>query len=142
MSALGARAEGMRFLYSPSTRRVYSSRISSAILTLDSFTSSANGACGRHERHDNAGMRLLTAASGWRSSVRRSKSPVQRQAGRRAHRDQCREAAPIVGENSIGICRPWRLFHARIDRSASSSTCVSVARLPAPRYTMMMPTRR
>jgi hypothetical protein len=39
------------------------------MLILDSFTSSVNGACGRHERHDSAGMRLVTAASRWRSSV-------------------------------------------------------------------------
>jgi hypothetical protein len=29
----------------------------------DSWTSSANGALGRHERHDSAGMRLVIAAS-------------------------------------------------------------------------------
>jgi len=52
---------------SPSTRRRYSSRIS-----CDRRTSSANGAFGRHERHESEGMRLVTAASGWRSSVRKS----------------------------------------------------------------------
>jgi len=41
--------------YSPSTRRVCSSRISSAMLVRDSRTSSANGALGRHDRHDSAG---------------------------------------------------------------------------------------
>jgi hypothetical protein len=40
-----------------------SSRISSAMLVRESRTSSANGAFGRHDRHDNAGMRLDTAAS-------------------------------------------------------------------------------
>jgi len=50
--------------HSPNTRRRYSSRISSATLVRESRTSSANGAFGRHDRHDNAGMRLLTAASG------------------------------------------------------------------------------
>jgi hypothetical protein len=49
--------------YSPSTRRRYSSRISSAMLVRDRRTSSANGAFGRHDRHDSAGMRLVTAAS-------------------------------------------------------------------------------
>jgi hypothetical protein len=49
--------------YSPSTRRRCSSRISSAMLLRDRRTSSANGAFGRHERHDSAGMRLVTAAS-------------------------------------------------------------------------------
>ena len=39
-------------------------RISSAMLAGDSRTSSAKGACGRHERHDSNGMRLVTAASG------------------------------------------------------------------------------
>ena len=108
----------------PSTRRVCSSRISSAMLILDSFTSSANGACGRHERHDSAGIRLLTAESGWRSNLRKSTSPVHRQPGQRAHRNQCREAmaAPIVGENNIGILAAWRSFQAPISRSASSST--------------------
>src|SRR6516164_3883032 len=51
------------FLYSPSTRRRCSSRISSATLVRDRRTSSANGAFGRHDRHDSAGMRLVTAAS-------------------------------------------------------------------------------
>jgi hypothetical protein len=50
--------------YSPSTRRVCSMRISSAMLVRDRRTSSANGAFSRHERLDNAGMRLVTAASG------------------------------------------------------------------------------
>jgi hypothetical protein len=40
------------------------SRISSVMLVRESRTSSAKGAFGRHDRHDNAGMRLLTAASG------------------------------------------------------------------------------
>src|SRR5215470_599226 len=53
------------FNYSPSTRPTQcSSRISSAMLVRESRTSSANGAFGRHDRHDNAGMRLLTAALG------------------------------------------------------------------------------
>jgi hypothetical protein len=47
-----------RFLYSPNTRRLCSSRISSAMLVLDNRTNSANGAFGRHERQDSAGMRL------------------------------------------------------------------------------------
>jgi hypothetical protein len=33
------------------------------MLVRDSRTSSANGAFGLHERHDSAGMRLVTAAS-------------------------------------------------------------------------------
>src|SRR5438874_1595264 len=37
---------------------------SSAMLVRDSRTSSANGAFGRHERQDSAGMRLVTPASG------------------------------------------------------------------------------
>ena len=40
-------------------------------------------------------------------------------------------AAPIVGENSIGIRLAWRSFQAAIRRSASSSTCASVARRSA-----------
>src|SRR6516162_9896358 len=40
-----------------------SSRISSAMLVRDRRTSSANGAFGRHDRQDSAGMRLVTAAS-------------------------------------------------------------------------------
>ena len=65
-----------------------SSRISSAMLVRDSFTSSANGAFGRHERHDSAGTRLVTAASRWRSSLRRSSACVVRQAGQRTHKNQ------------------------------------------------------
>ena len=49
--------------YSPNTRRLCSSRISSAMLVRDRRTSSAKGAFGRHERQDSAGMRLLRAAS-------------------------------------------------------------------------------
>jgi hypothetical protein len=51
------------FLYSPSTRRRCSSRISSAMLVRDNRMSSANGAFGRHDRQDSAGIRLVTAAS-------------------------------------------------------------------------------
>jgi hypothetical protein len=107
--------------YSESTRRVCSIRISSAILVLDNRTSSANGAFGRHDRQDNAGMRPVTAASRCRSSVRRSIAFMVRQAGHRTHRNQCRAviAAPIVGENNMGIRWPWRAFQARIRRSAS-----------------------
>src|SRR6516164_4739120 len=43
---------------------VFLSRISSAMLVRDRRTSSAKGASGRQERHDSAGMRLVTAASG------------------------------------------------------------------------------
>ena len=50
--------------HSPSTRRRCSLRISSAMLVRDNRTSSANGAFGRHERHESEGMRLVTAASG------------------------------------------------------------------------------
>lgn len=42
--------------YSPSTRRVCSMRSSSAILLRDNCMSSANGALGRYERHESAGM--------------------------------------------------------------------------------------
>ena len=49
--------------HSPSTRRRCFSRISSAMLVRDRRTSSANGAFGRHERHEREGMRLVTAAS-------------------------------------------------------------------------------
>ena len=41
--------------YSPNTRRLCSSRISSAMLVRDRRTSSANGAFGRHDRHDSSG---------------------------------------------------------------------------------------
>jgi hypothetical protein len=53
-------------------RRPCSSRISSTTLMGDSRTSSADGGFGRHERHDSAGMRLVTAASGRRSTWRSS----------------------------------------------------------------------
>jgi hypothetical protein len=44
-------------------RLAFAARISSAMLVRESRTSSANGAFGRHDRHDSAGMRLLTGAS-------------------------------------------------------------------------------
>jgi hypothetical protein len=44
--------------------RVRETLSSSATLDLASFKSSANGGLGRHDRHDRAGMRLVTAASG------------------------------------------------------------------------------
>jgi len=34
------------------------------MLARDSLTTSANGACGRLERHDNHGIRLVIAALG------------------------------------------------------------------------------
>jgi hypothetical protein len=67
--------------YPPRTRRVCPIRISSAMLVWDKRTSLANGTCGQHERQDISGIRLVTAASRWRSSVRRSMSRVVRQAG-------------------------------------------------------------
>jgi hypothetical protein len=91
------------------------------MLVFESRTSSANGAFGRHERQDNAGMRLVTAASWCRSSVRRSIALVMRQAGQRTHKNQWRAvtAAPIVGENSIGMRFARRSFQSAISRSAS-----------------------
>jgi hypothetical protein len=58
------------------------------MLVRDSRTSSANGALGRHERQDKSGIRLVTAASQCRSSVRRSMLLVDRQAGQRTQRNQ------------------------------------------------------
>jgi hypothetical protein len=40
-----------------------------------------NGACGRQERHDSAGMRLVSTAKGWRPTVRRSTDRVAWRAG-------------------------------------------------------------
>jgi len=115
---------------SPSTRRRCSSRISSAMVVGDSRTSSANGAFGRQDRQESAGMRLVTAALWCRSRVRKSIAFMVWHAGQRTHRNQYRAviAAPIVGANSIGIRLAWRSFQAAIRRSASSSTWASVAR--------------
>ena len=52
----GARADFVGLLNTPT--------LPSATLDVASFKSSANGAFGRHDRHDRAGMRLVTAASG------------------------------------------------------------------------------
>jgi hypothetical protein len=53
---------------------------------------SANGAFGRHERQDSDGIRLVIAASRWRSSVRRSMSRVVRlMPGRERGADRRRE---------------------------------------------------
>jgi hypothetical protein len=69
-------------------------------------------------------MRLVTAASGWRSSLRKSIALIVRQAGQRTHRNQkpALMAAPIVGEKIMGARNAWRSFQATIRRSASSST--------------------
>jgi len=56
--ARGKRLADRALCYSPSTRRLCSSRISSAMLVRDSRTSSANGAFGGHDRQDNAGTSL------------------------------------------------------------------------------------
>ena len=55
---------------------------------------------------------------------RSSTALIVRQAGQRTYRNQRRAAmaAPIVGENSIGIRRAWCSFHAVMRRSASSSS--------------------
>ncbi len=94
-------------------------------------TSSAKGAFGRHERQDRAGMRLATAASGCRSSIRRSMELMVRHAGQRTQSHQWWDAirAPMVGENNMGIPRAWRSFQAATSRSASSNTWPSIARL-------------
>jgi|SRR6516225_6743237 len=55
--------------YSPSTRRRCSSRMSSAMLVLDSRTSSANGALGPHERQDSEGKLRVQAVLTARPSM-------------------------------------------------------------------------
>src|SRR5579863_153 len=52
------------------------------------------------------------------------------QAGQRTHRNQRRAAmaAPIVGENSIGMCASCRAFHDAISFSASANICGPSAR--------------
>ena len=108
--------------HSPNARRVCSSYSPSATLLSARQMSSANGACGRQDRHDSAGMRLVSAAKGWRSSVRRSTDWVVRHVGQRTQRNQCLalRAQPIVGENSIGMRLACRSFHAATRRPASS----------------------
>ena len=115
---------------SPNARRVCRSCSSSAMLLSERRTSSANGACGRQERHDSAGMRLPIADHGWRSRVRRSTAWVVRQAGQRTHRNQCLplSAQPIVGENGIGMRLVCRSFHAAMRPPASSRIWASVGR--------------
>jgi len=61
--------------YSPSTRRRCSSRMSSAMLVLDSRTSSANGALGPHERQDSEGKLRVQAVLTARPSMERLINP-------------------------------------------------------------------
>jgi hypothetical protein len=67
-------------------------------------------------------MRLVMAASWCRSSDRRSTDCVVRQAGQRTHKNQCRAviAAPIVGENNMGMCPSCLAFQVVTRRSASA----------------------
>jgi hypothetical protein len=59
------------------------------MLVDDSFTNSANGACGRHSRQDSTGISDVTMASGCQSSRRRSTDCVVQQPWHRTHRNQC-----------------------------------------------------
>ena len=61
---IGIAAGGYQTFSRWKRQKIEERRISSAMLVFDSRMSSANGAFGRHERHDNAGMRLVTAAFG------------------------------------------------------------------------------
>jgi hypothetical protein len=115
--------------HSPNARRVCSSYSPSATLLSARQMSSANGAFGRQDRHDSAGMRLVSTAKGWRSSVRRSTDWVVRHAGQRTQRNQCLafRAQPIVGENSIGIRLACRSFHAATRRAIASAAVGSTS---------------
>ena len=65
-------------------------------------------------------MRLLTAESGWRSNLRKSTSPVQRQAGQRTQRNQCREAMAA-----------FRIYAFALPRNSTRRTALDVAVLYA-----------
>ena len=68
------RLRGIAFVApSPNAWRVCCSRSSSATLLLERRTSLANGACGRQDRHDSAGMRLLIADAGSKGGTLRAK---------------------------------------------------------------------
>jgi hypothetical protein len=73
----------------------------------DSWTSSANGAFGRHERHDSDGMRFITAASGWRSTA--SFCSAVTLAKRRQHRAT---ASTRLIETSVVLVRKRLGCHA------------------------------
>jgi hypothetical protein len=78
------------------------------MLVRESRTSSANRASGRHDRHDSAGMRLVTAASWCRSSVRKSIALMVWQVGHRTHRKHWRPEglALVPGSNqAVGILK-------------------------------------
>jgi hypothetical protein len=46
------------------------------MLYLDSRTNWANGACGRHARHESTGMRLVTLASDPRQSTKQNSEGI------------------------------------------------------------------
>ena len=107
------------------------------MLVRDRRTSSAKGAFGRHERHESEGMRLVTAAFGWRSSVRKLIALIVRHAGQRTHRNQLarRDGGADRGRKIIGARNAWRVRMRRNVPFVLSAPCQNGALAPqSPHY--------
>ena len=79
-------------------------------LSRESPTSRANGACGRHVRHDKAGIKLMIEPSGWRSRIDKSMSPTIPQPGDermrlRSHRPLSPAADMPLGTSWAAMCQ-------------------------------------
>ena len=82
-------------------------RITEALARISHTTDGLRNGCGRHERQNSHGIKLVIAAT----------------------------AAPIVGENSIGMCASCRAFQVAISRSASANICGPRKRLASASFT-------
>ena len=98
--------------------------------------SAANGAFGRHERRESAGMRLVTAASRWRSRARRSMALVVSTSPHRHHRNAPhRHRLPVgrrtsrrASQSNRSFWCPLSAFLARFTRMLSM--CAPSVRAP------------
>jgi len=108
----------IRGTHSPSTRRLCSSRISSAMLVRDSRTSSANGAFGRHERQlrreclrsqGSAQIRRFCCRGIQTTSVHRQRRASAGRLGALSpHRDPAAAAVRPIADIDLTAASRWR----------------------------------